>query len=644
MDDWVDRLLGPGLELARLVPGFAARPEQLRLAHAVSAALADRAHLVSEAGTGTGKTFAYLVPALSSGLKVIVSTGTRNLQDQLFHRDLPVLRRAIPGAGRVALLKGRANYLCLQRLEQALADAGSLTARDQVDLRRVADWSGRTRSGDLAQVAGLPEHSAVLPLVTSTVDNCLGSACPQFEKCWVLEARREAVAADLVVVNHHLLMADMVLRDEGFGELLPGADAVIVDEAHQLPEVARGFFGTSLGSRQLLDLSHDLMSTMTQEAADQPALRDLALAIETASRELRLAFGRGDGRGALADCSAEVDSAFAGLQSRLDTLRQALEAVSERGVGLENGLRRTEQTVASVAGFRAALAGEASDRLGWFEVRGQGLMLHLSPLEIAEPFRSRLAARTTAWVFTSATLAVGEDFSHFNRQLGLEDVRELALGSPFDYANQALLYLPRLAREPRDAGYTAELLAAVLPLIESLDGRTFLLFTSYRALRQGADWLRNETHFSLQVQGEAPKAELLGAFTSGAGNVLLGTSSFWEGVDVRGAALSCVVIDKLPFAAPDDPILEARLKQLRAEGGEPFRDLQIPEAVLQLKQGAGRLVRDVQDRGLLVLGDPRLTSKGYGRTFLKALPPMPRTREPAAALQFCEALARNFDA
>lgn len=638
MHDWIDCLLGPGGDLARHLSGFRPRAEQLTMAHAVADALGDAAQLVCEAGTGTGKTFAYLVPALTFGRRVVVSTGTKALQDQLFHRDLPVLTAALPDRVKVALLKGRANYLCEYRLGLLENDTARLGPRQQAELARVRAWAPRTRSGDLAEVPGLSEETPLRPLLTSTTENCLGTACPAIDRCWVAEARRRAAAADLTVVNHHLLMADMALREEGFTQLLPSVDAVIVDEAHQLAEVARGFFGMSLSLRQLLDLARDAQAAALAEAADTPDLQSCTQRLETVARELRLAFDRGDGRGELLDPPAGLAGALDAVTAALDGLRNGFAAVAERGAGLDHVRRRSEQTLALLGGFTEVLASPVADELAWYETRGQSLALHRSPLDVAAPFRARHGELHAAFVYTSATLAVGEDFGHFARELGLVEPRTLCLGSPYDHARQALLWLPEIGRMPAERGYTDALIDCVLPLLEALAGRAFLLFTSHRALNEAATRLGGHG-FELLVQGQAAKAQLLEAFVHTPRALLLGTQSFWEGVDVRGAALSCVVIDKLPFAAPDDPILKARIRRVEAVGEDPFFTLQIPRAVLALKQGAGRLIRDPEDRGILVLCDPRLTSRGYGRTFLGALPPMPQTRALTQVLAFARELA-----
>ena len=625
-------LLGATGPFARLLAGFAPRRQQQEMARTVADALAAGEVLVTEAGTGTGKTFAYLVPALLSGRKVVISTGTRHLQDQLFHRDLPLVRRALDVPLRAALLKGRANYLCRYRLQQHLA-AGRFRSREQAgEATAIRDWAGRTRSGDVAELTGIAEESRIWPLVTSTADNCLGQECPDYGDCFLVRARRQAQTVDLLVVNHHLLFADMALRDSGFGELLPDAEAWIVDEAHQVPEIAGRFFGDTLSTHQLLGLARDTVAAQLSEAPDSAALRDLAAGLEKGVADLRLALGEGERRAAwsaLFGRTAATDALNA-LHDALAALGATLEAEAGRGKGLESCARRA----ADSAVLLEQLGEEADGAVRWVQTYARGFVLNRTPLEIAEPLQQQMARYPGAWIFTSATLAVGDSFSHYTRRLGLDHAATHQWESPFDFARQALLYVPRGLPDPRDPTYGEGVLAVARPLIEASGGRCFLLFTSHRALREAAARLADDLRYPLLVQGEAPRAELLERFRTLGNAVLLGTSSFWEGVDVRGEALSCVIIDKLPFAAPDDPVLQARGDALRAAGGNPFLEQQLPNAVIALKQGVGRLIRDVDDRGVLALCDPRLFSKSYGRKFLASLPPMPVTRDAAAAARF----------
>ncbi|MEJ2573579.1 MAG: ATP-dependent DNA helicase [Gammaproteobacteria bacterium] len=619
--------------VAGLLPGFAPRAAQRAMAEAVAAAMEARTTLICEAGTGTGKTFAYLVPALLSGGKVIVSTGTKTLQDQLFHRDLPLVRRALDIPVSVALLKGRANYVCPHRL--ALTEQeGRLASRHEVgELQRVLSWSRRTRSGDIAEVDDLAEDASIWPSVTSTADNCLGQECSRFSDCFVLKARRAAQEADVVVINHHLLLADMALKDEGFGELLPSADAFIIDEAHQLPETAAQFFGTGVSSRQLLELVRDTVAEHQREAGDMAELTRCARRLEKAVLDARLAMGAAGRRGAWRELNADpaVAEGLHRIRTALSELQEVLELAAERGKGLQHCWQRS-----GALGERLALFQQApeDEQVQWFETYTRSFSLHLTPLQVGNVFQNHRQRFRAAWIFTSATLAVGDDFSHFSASLGVEDGQTAQWESPFDFKNNALLYIPKNLPLPAVPHYTAEVVKAALPVLQASGGRAFLLFTSHRALQEAAGLLNGRIDFPLLIQGSAPRRELLQRFRDLGNAVLLGTSSFWEGVDVRGPALSLVVIDKLPFASPGEPVLQARLESLRSRGGEPFRDYQLPQAVIALKQGVGRLIRDSRDCGVLMLCDPRLLSKAYGRIFLASLPPMTHTRVLADVQRF----------
>jgi ATP-dependent DNA helicase DinG len=624
----IDDALGKHGALARRLEGYTHRPQQQAMAEVVGDVLAEGQTLICEAGTGTGKTFAYLVPALLSALKVVVSTGTRNLQDQLYHRDLPTIRGALGMPVRIALLKGRANYLCLHRLDRAMADPRRRHGPAAGRLQTVRDWSVVTRLGDIAELA-IPEQDPVWPMVTSTAENCLGQSCPQWSRCHFMAARREAQEAELVVINHHLLCADIALRDEGQGEVLPGADAFIVDEAHQLPEVAGAFFGVSVSGRQLLDLARDIENEYQREAGDLPAVLDAASALNQSTHRLRSSLGEPDRRGAWRDLEREpgVQDALKATVDALEALADRLEPLVGRGKGLEQCQARARGLSSRLLGLMGQSDVDEAEQVRWFDVQGRGFRLQQTPLDVAEIFRSHRRQRRSAWVFTSATLAVGESFQHFARQLGIDDARTARWESPFDYQRQALWFVPRGFPDPAQPQYVHAVVDLACRVLEMSRGRAFLLFTSHRALATAADLIESRIAYPLLVQGSAPRAELIQRFRRLGNAVLLGTSSFWEGVDVRGEALSCVIIDKLPFAAPSDPILQARVDALKRRGANPFRDLQLPQAVIALKQGAGRLIRDAADRGVLVVCDPRLLRRGYGHAFLNSLPPMARSRK-----------------
>ncbi len=621
--------------LARVLPGYSFRPEQAAMAKAVARALANREPLLVEAGTGTGKTFAYLVPAMLSGRSAIISTGTRTLQDQLFRRDVPMLAQALGMPLKIALLKGRSNYLCRHRLDLA-SHQGSLLDGERGAARtlgRVMRWASTTKSGDLAELADLPEQSPLWPSITSTRDNCIGQECRQFSRCHVMEARRAAQAADVVIVNHHLLLADLALKDEGFGDLLPGADAIILDEAHQVPETAAQFFGKSWSARQAELLARDAAAELKAAGVQAPplsaALEDIGRRIDGLRRTLSGGAPRRDWT-QLAD--AFLDE-LADLERALGAAAAALEEVGA-GAGTANCARRARALASTLAALRGA-----SDEQGvrWVETGAAGFALQFTPFEIAARLRECVQARPCAWVFTSATLAIGADFSHFAARVGLPDARTLCIDSPFDYRNQARIFLPPSMPDPKSPAYGDAFIDACAPLLEAGGGRAFLLYTSYRGLREGVEALRRrfpDPPFPVMVQGEAPREVLLMRFRELGNAVLLATGSFWEGVDVKGEALSIVAIDKLPFASPDDPLLAARLEGIRRRGGNGFTEYQLPQAVLALKQGVGRLIRDFDDFGVIVIADPRVATKSYGRAFLAALPPSPVITDAALGARF----------
>ena len=633
----VERFFSDQSPLAAKVASFRPREQQREMAMAVAEAICGNAILVAEAGTGTGKTFAYLVPALLNGGKVIISTGTKNLQDQLFQKDLPMVRDALNAPVSVALLKGRSNYVCHYHLELAQSSGLFKTREDVKHLGKIVQYAKVTQSGDKSGLADVPENAPIWMHVTSTRDNCLGQECPQHSECFVLKARKEAMAADVVVVNHHLFFADVMLRDEGVAELLPACNTVIFDEAHQLPETASLFFGESLSTSQLLDLAQDARIEALTAAKDFAPLPKSCDELDKAARDLRLVFKK-EGRlpAVAAENFREFAPALKTLGEKLKQLSGLLEKQAERSEGLENCWQRAQALAKQLKQWQD---GDAPDKVRWLEVFHHSLQLNTTPLSIAEIFEKQIGGTARACIFTSATLAVKQDFSHYQGEMGLLKAQTACWDSPFDYQQQGLLYVPQNLPEPNSEGYTEAVVQAALPLIGASKGRAFLLFTSLRAMQRAHEILQAEFdlrgwNYPLMLQGEGSRNELLSRFRERGNAVLLGSQSFWEGVDVRGEALSLVIIDKLPFAPPDDPVLAARIDQLKKQGRNAFMEYQLPRAIITLKQGAGRLIRDENDRGVLMICDPRIIGKHYGRRIWQSLPPMKRTRDEAVAVEF----------
>lgn len=616
--------LGPGGAVSQVLPHFHPRSAQQAMAEAVEDAIADSKVLVCEAGTGTGKTFAYLVPAVLSGKRILISTGTKHLQDQLYQRDLPTLRKALGRPVRVALLKGRANYLCWHRL--GASAERRLDRRAMGERLVVHQWAGQTQVGDIAELSRLPESAAVWPSVTSTADNCLGTQCHYYDDCFVLKARRRALEADVVVVNHHLLFADLALREGGFGELLPSVDAVVLDEAHQVPAIATQFFGESVSTRQLGHLVADTLDAQAAQAPDALDIAELGARVNEASEQLRGAAGPPDQRLAWRTVARRLEREVETLDEALGVFSEACVSLSERGPTLASCAERSR---AARAKLRGLWHSDDDEGVLWLETHRRSVTWHWSPLEIGPQLKAHLQSEARAWIFTSATLSVAGTCAHFAERAGLPHYDELCLPSPFDFETQCLGYLPKQLPEPRAADFHERLAEAVLPVIKAAGGRTFLLFTSYRGMAACLERLRSVLDYPLLVQGDMPRAELLNQFRRLGNAVLFGTSSFWQGVDVQGEALSCVIIDKLPFEPPGDPVLAARMEKMRREGQDPFSGHQVPQAVIALKQGIGRLIRGESDRGVLVFGDIRLLERPYGAVFIDSMPSMEITRRLA---------------
>ena len=630
----------PGGALSAHIAGFNAREAQLQMAQAVADVIDTPGSLVVEAGTGTGKTYAYLVPALLSGKKVVLSTGTKNLQEQLYFRDLPKVVKALASPLQLALLKGRSNYLCIFRLEQHYNHVPMQDEQLIQDLSLIKKWSAETQSGDIGELSYISEDSKALPYVTSTTDNCLGKDCPVYEDCHLLKARKKAQAADLVVVNHHLFFADLALKDTGFGELLPQMDVIIFDEAHQLPDIASDYFGENVSSRLLLDLCRDIDTACKTELRDHPQLAKTADKVALLIKDWRLQFATEPTKGNWREAyqQPEMQTALNRVSEAIDMLYLVMKSSLGRSDLIDNAFERL--ALAKNRLIKLTDMQQSGVSL-WFETSRLQVSLHLTPLSIADKFSAIVAADNRSWVFTSATLSVNNGFSHYTAQMGLNNAKTLLLESPFSYAEQALLCVPRYLSEPHEQAMAGQLLQIAVRLIEANNGRCFFLFTSHRMLKLVAQQLPDLVRQPVLVQGSSGKRLLLEQFVKLDNAVLLGTGSFWEGVDVRGDTLSCVIIDKLPFASPDEPLLQARSEDCSRRGLDPFAEVQLPQAVITLKQGVGRLIRDVSDRGVMVICDNRLVTKPYGEVFLTSLPPMRRTRSLDEAVHFLQQIKQD---
>jgi len=619
------QFFGDNGALAQVISGYQPRAAQLEMAEAIAKAIDDNENLIAEAGTGTGKTFAYLVPAIQSGKKVIISTGTKNLQDQLFNKDLPVIRKAMKTPFLAALLKGRANYLCTYRLTNSMTSSLGFSKEDAASLAKISSWAKRTKTGDVSEMFDVAEADPIWYQATSSIDNCLGQDCPDFAECFLVKARKKAQESEILVVNHHLLCADWSIRDNGFGELLPNAEVVIIDEAHQLADTASNFLGITVSAKQLNDLAKDSLMEYFKDATDIPALRTACEDLEHEVKDLRLAFGielrRGDWQDI--DNNPKLAAGMIAVKDQLQRVSDQLELASVKTKGLETCFKRADELVQQL---KVILEDNSGKWIRWYETYKNTFSLSRTPLDIAGEFRAFMAQHKATWIFTSATLSVGNRFDHFANNLGLGNAATASWSSPFDFANQSLFYHPKGLPQPNDPDFIPRIVEFALPVLQASKGRAFFLFTSHRALQEAAALLRDKIDYPLLIQGSRPKGVLLDQFKDAGNAVLLGTSSFWEGVDVRGEALSCVIIDKLPFASPGDPVLKARMEAMTKQGRNPFFTYQLPTAVIALRQGIGRLIRDVTDRGVLMVCDPRLLKRSYGQIFLDSVPAMKRTR------------------
>ena len=628
--------------LSQAIQGYSPRQAQTEMAEAVFETLEKNQSLIVEAGTGTGKTFAYLIPALlmntaDNEKKVIVSTGTKNLQEQLFHKDLPLIKKALSSHAKIALLKGRANYLCIYRLNQYQESRGQLDAAMLTDLVKIKSWANSTRSGDIGELSDVQENSTIFPFITSTLDNCLAKDCPDFDDCYLVKARKKAIDADVIVVNHHLFFADMALKDTGFGELIPKADALIFDEAHQIPDIASEYFGDAFSTRQILDLSNDVLQNYRTALTDVKQLGKAAEKLQKTVQNFRLLFSYDPERGNWREKSkqAAVYQSFQTIKTDLDFLYQVIKLCVSRNEAIDNCFDRV---LSLLTQYEIMANVDEQGMSFWYETTPRHVVLHRTPLTVAEKFSQYVKSSQAGWVFTSATLAVDGKFEHFTKHLGLHQAQFLLLDSPFDYPKQSQLLVPRYLPQANDKNRAKALAQLAVGLIKASNGACFMLFTSYRVMNQVAELLANEIENTLLVQGQMAKSTLLENFLQQDDAVLLATASFWEGVDVRGDKLTCVIIDKLPFASPDEPLLQARCEEAKRQGTDPFNQIQLPQAVITLKQGVGRLIRDVSDKGILVICDDRLVNRPYGEVFLKSLPPMKRSRDLEQAAKFLESI------
>ncbi len=631
--------------LSQAIKGYQPREEQTLMAIAIAEAIDEKETLIVEAGTGTGKTFAYLVPALLSKQKTIISTGTKHLQDQLFEKDIPLLIKTLKFPISTALLKGRSNYICLYRTKTLRARGRFENKRQVEQFFRIERFAQQDSIGDITQLSGITE-SDLWSQVTSTTENCLHTECPDFEECFVFKARKKAMDADLVVINHHILCADLALKQEGFGELLPEAEIIIIDEAHQLAETAGLFFSTHLSTKQLHDWVDDLNKSVAVEASDFSEHDATADALFKALVELRKALPAYNQRYALADFTENraITDLYQEVYDILKHLHDICEPLKVRAQSFAKLLERLEEYIST---WKILLLAEKTEHsanaINWLETFTHTINFHSTPLDISEQFRKNSGLLQASWIFTSATLAVKDDFNYFARPLGLSSKKSLKLDSPFDYPRSSLLYHPDHLPLPNDPRFLPEMIDTIIPILETTKGRAFILFTSYRALNEAKMLLQSRVDYPLFVQGDLPKMALIEKFKESGNGILLGTMSFWEGVDVKGDALSCVIIEKFPFASPADPIEQAKMALIKEQGYDPFNTYQLPKAIIALKQGVGRLIRDHDDYGVLVIADTRLSKSRYGKRFLESLPPMTKTLKPERVQRFFDYIENKRD-
>ncbi len=634
-------ILGSKGPFADRLKQFKVRESQVAMAQAIEEVVNNKKTLLAESGTGTGKTFAYLVPIITSGKKTLISTGTKHLQEQLFHRDIPLVLDTLADSAKVSLLKGRSNYLCLHRMMLLRGSARQLDKSQLNDLELITHWSSSSRNGDIGDLSEVAEDSRIWPNVTSTVDNCIGQNCSYFEDCYVNKARKEALASDVVVVNHHLFFADKSLKEDGFGALLPDVETVVFDEAHQLPDIASNFLGDSFSSWQVMELGVDTRAAESQEKSLLSKLLPSLDEIDKLVADYRLSLGLSERRVAWDDLLEEVPALpkkLAMLAEKLTELSEILEKASAVGEALARCYERCLELAQSCQ--RLVHREDDGSQVRWVEIARRTFRIHETPLNIGEELSQYFGNSEQARIFTSATLSIDGNFEHFQQLVGLKsDVRQEAWDSPFDYFNQSALYVPEAMPPPKSDEFASALYDRVLPVLRASEGAAFVLFTSFRIMKLFEQQLTELEEFKVLTQGETSKRELLNSFVNTPNSVLLGTMSFWEGVDVPGDALRCVVIDKLPFESPFDPVIKARLAKMQEDGDNPFMNYQVPRAVITLRQGAGRLIRSAQDKGVLMVCDTRLRTTHYGKVFLNSLPHMRRTHDELKICAFLERLA-----
>ena len=631
----VDAVLGTGGIIGEQIDDFKPRQSQLEMARLIDESILDSKSRIIEASTGIGKSFAYLVPIFLSDKKAVVSTGTKNLQDQLYNKDIPLINKIVVNSRKTALLKGRSNYCCIYRVDKFRRQKFFKSRNIAALFATLAQWAETSETGDISEFPGIPENDRLWFYATSSADNCLGSDCPDFNHCFVVKARKKAMDADVVVVNHHLYFSDLALKQEGFGEILPEAEVLVFDEAHQLPDIASHFFGSTLSMRQLETLCKDIIEAEVAEAPDSKQLDASSNQMNKAVADFRLCLEQFPDKSEWAriQYAPPIQKALTELQTSMTDLLEILMQLAVRGKELASCFHRLETVDLQLKQFL-----EPDDnQVNWYEWSERNFRLILSPLEVADTFREKLEASTCDSVFfTSATLSSQQSFRYYQHRLGIADVDAQSFDSPFDYETQAMLYLPSHLPDPSEAAYAKLFGELCCELIEATQGYCFILFTSYRMLTWTAEFLSSRISNPLLVQGKLQRSELMQQYLQTSNPVLLGTSSFWEGVDVKGDRLRCVIIDKLPFKSPQDPVYRKRLQLANQNGGNAFVDVQIPEATISLRQGVGRLIRDTSDRGIVAICDNRLNSKSYGRQLLDSLPPMKRSNDLSEVKDFAK--------